>query len=91
MSPVVFSDAVVEPCAVFRFGDVDFAGGAGVVVNVVVLFAGIVRAGVVVHLAVVYLFVAVFVRRRGGERNGRDGTNGRGEGKEREQNPTEAV
>ena len=91
MSPVVFSDAVVEPSAVFKFDGVDFAGGAGVVVNVVVVFAGIVRAGVVVHLAVVFLFAAVYVWGRSGERNGRDGTGGREESKEGEQNPTEAV
>ena len=90
MSPVGFPDAVVEPFAVFRVSGVVIAGRAGVIVDVVVYVTGAVRAGLVVHLAVLVLFVPVFVRRRSGERNGWGRTGGRGEGKNEEQNPTEA-
>ena len=61
---------MVEPFAVFRVSGVVIAGRAGVIVDVVVYVTGIVRAGLVVHLAVLVLFIPVFVRRRSGERNG---------------------
>ena len=46
------------------------AGRAAVAVAVVADVAGRVRVGRVVHLAVLFLFVPVFVRWRGGERSG---------------------
>ena len=62
LSPVGFPDAVVEPFAVFRVSGVVIAGRAGVNVDVVAYVTGAVRAGLVVHLGVSIVFVAVFVR-----------------------------